>query len=685
MNEAVIELNSVGFTYVAKGLTFTALKDVSLRIRAGEFVAIIGPSGSGKSTLLNLLGLLARPSTGTMSIFSEPVESLNDSQLAKLRNQALGFVFQNFSLVSRLTVVENILLPSTFEGDLDSQRSIEHRKKALALLTRFGLDSLADRLPHELSGGQKQRVAICRALLMNPVLLLADEPTGALDSKSSQEVLAMLDDLHREGCTVIIITHDPDVAARAQRIVSIRDGQIAQVEEQGALPREGAKEIVPTKRNFFSEEEKGWKGKQRLIVQSLLMARRSLATHRSRSLLTGLGLFIGILSLIIIDGLGEIVQNSFNKLFFTSSVRKAFIYYDADRGGFHGARHSAWRGLHAQDEFPKLAQMFEKKGIIRPFLRTSICQIKSPTGTLRARLSGVSDPAEFIEMDTLLRTGRWPSAGEFSAGSTVAVLGSDTVEQLFDKADPRRMEANFPVGQRLVVDNCNTLGTFTVIGVLNKRDTTFGNREANDVLYVPNNTLLARMGPTFYSWFSVLPNEGIDTRNLAQEITTYLSLQSGGRLTFGSAIPADILDRVRGFLWIIQAIVGFIGGLCLFVGGVGIMNMMLVTVAERTREIGLLKSLGAQNNHVRAYILTESVLLCFWAGCLAVCTGFVANNLFSFGVSSFVPMLREFRWVFAPLGLSAGLLVSLACGLGFGALPAARAASLDPAECLRAE
>ncbi|NBW82240.1 ATP-binding cassette domain-containing protein, partial [bacterium] len=531
----VLGLKNVGYSYRSQDATFSALRDVDIAINSGEFVAIVGPSGSGKSTLLNILGLLSRPTEGDVFVFEQALSSLDEAQMADLRNKNIGFVFQNFLLVSRLTVLENILLPSAFEASTnDNDASAEQRKaRAIELLQRFGLEALADRLPRELSGGQKQRVAICRAMLLKPQLLLADEPTGALDSASSVEVLKMLRELHNDGCTVVVITHDENVASQAERIISVFDGRIVSDENQIKNKPETLKDAANVITAGFATSERpdnqpGASGKSELrhmLAQSVTLARRSLATHRVRSVLTGLGLFIGILSLIVISGLGEIVENAFNKLFYTSSVRKAYVYYDADRGGFHGARSSDWRGLHAQIEFPRLAQMFSKKGTIRPFLRSGTCQVKSDTGALRTRLSGVTDTNEFVEMDTALTVGRLPNAREFSSGTAVTVLGSDTVDQLFKASDPRRRNHDFPVGERVTVDNCNTLVTLTIIGVLGKRDTTFGNRDANDILYVPINTLLARMGPTFFTWFSVLPHEGIDSRQLANELTTYLSLQ----------------------------------------------------------------------------------------------------------------------------------------------------------------
>ena len=399
----VLKLTGVQYEYKLEGQNYAALKDVNLEIQAGEFVAIVGPSGSGKSTLLNILGLLSRPTAGAFEIFGQSVESLSDEQLAENRNTQLGFVFQSFSLIARLSVMENVLLPSDFSRTASDEEKARLTDLAKSLLIRFGLGELVDRYPNELSGGQKQRVAICRALLMNPQMLLADEPTGALDSKSAGEVLKVLKQIHTEGKTVVVITHDPDVASHAERIIEVRNGEVF---SQAELPP------APTQiqANLNGNQKPAPTSRLNIYKQSIVLAKRSLLTHRVRSALTGLGLFVGILSLVIIDGLGEIVQTAFNKLFYTSSIRKAYIYFDDERGGFHRRRNSGWQGLHAKEEFPQVARMFEKKGNLRPFLRSETCQIKTETGEFRSRLVGVSDSAEFTEMDTDLSVGRFPSS-----------------------------------------------------------------------------------------------------------------------------------------------------------------------------------------------------------------------------------------------------------------------------------
>lgn len=220
----VVSLQQVRKVYKSGALEFEALKGVSLEIRQGEMVALMGPSGSGKSTLMHIIGLLDTPTEGEYRLGGEPVRGLSEAQLARIRNQRVGFVFQAFFLLPRLTALHNVALPLVYRG----LPLAERLKRARAALEAVGLGDRLDHLPSELSGGQKQRVAIARALVQEPDLLLADEPTGNLDSRSSDEILGLFDALHRQGKTIVMVTHEPDVGARAQRIVRLRDGRVAE-------------------------------------------------------------------------------------------------------------------------------------------------------------------------------------------------------------------------------------------------------------------------------------------------------------------------------------------------------------------------------------------------------------------------------------------------------------------------
>lgn len=222
MGEPIIDISHLMKTYKLGGETVHALNDVSIEIEKGEFLAIIGPSGSGKSTLMNMIGCLDRPQSGKYLLDGKDIGKMNDNQLATIRNQKIGFIFQNFNLLTKLTALENVELPLLYAGMPTKQR----REKALEGLSKVGLNERAGHLPTQLSGGQQQRVAIARALAGNPAILLADEPTGALDSKTSKEILEVMKELNELGHTIILITHDLAIAKQARRMVSIQDGQL---------------------------------------------------------------------------------------------------------------------------------------------------------------------------------------------------------------------------------------------------------------------------------------------------------------------------------------------------------------------------------------------------------------------------------------------------------------------------
>ncbi|EGQ8096806.1 ABC transporter ATP-binding protein [Vibrio cholerae] len=218
----LVELQQICKHYASGQNVVKALDGVDLTIRHGEFLAILGPSGSGKSTLMNVLGCLDKPTAGRYQLDGHPVDSLSTQQLAAIRNQKIGFVFQSFNLLEYASALDNVALPLVYAG----VKAKDRRRRATELLTRVGLADRLDHKPNQLSGGQKQRVAIARALINQPQILLADEPTGALDSKSGAEIEALFNELHREGRTIIVVTHDNELAKRTKRIVTIRDGQV---------------------------------------------------------------------------------------------------------------------------------------------------------------------------------------------------------------------------------------------------------------------------------------------------------------------------------------------------------------------------------------------------------------------------------------------------------------------------
>lgn len=227
----ILNLQNIYKDYQQEKLVVPVLKDVSLTVEEGEYVAIMGPSGSGKTTLMNIIGCLDRPTSGTYELAGENVLKLKDRELSDLRLKSIGFVFQSFQLMPRESAVENVALPLSYAG----VRKKERRDSATKALERVGLGDRVNFRPTQLSGGQKQRVAIARAMVNHPKILLADEPTGALDSKSGEQIMELFDSLNEEGVTIVMITHDPKIAAKAKRIIRIIDGEIYEGEEDGAV------------------------------------------------------------------------------------------------------------------------------------------------------------------------------------------------------------------------------------------------------------------------------------------------------------------------------------------------------------------------------------------------------------------------------------------------------------------
>ncbi|MFC0300541.1 ABC transporter ATP-binding protein [Virgibacillus soli] len=229
MSDAVIKVENLMKSYELGGETIHALNHISFNIQKGEFIAIIGPSGSGKSTLMNMIGCLDRPDSGLYLLAGKDIGKMDDTSLAIIRNQEIGFIFQNFHLLSKLTALENVELPMLYAGVPTQER----RERAMSCLEMVGLLNRATHMPMQLSGGQQQRVAIARALVNQPAIILADEPTGALDSKTSKEVLELMKDLNKIGHTIVLITHDLEIAKQAERMISIQDGKL--LENGGVL------------------------------------------------------------------------------------------------------------------------------------------------------------------------------------------------------------------------------------------------------------------------------------------------------------------------------------------------------------------------------------------------------------------------------------------------------------------
>jgi macrolide transport system ATP-binding/permease protein len=693
--QPLYELNHVRYTYSAANTPpYTALKEITLKIFAGEFIAITGASGSGKSTLMHLLGLMALPSSGDLSLRGTPLRGMSENDCALLRNKTIGFLFQQFYLLPQLSVMRNILLPSEYATD--TALSQHWQKRAQHLIHRFGLTGHEDKRPHQLSGGQKQRVALCRALMMEPEVLLCDEPTGALDSATAEEVLSTLEQLHREGRTIVVITHDPEVARRAERLVHVADGRIVSDQQNKTtqrLPSDSSDHFAPTPSLLPLKAPSQWLDAQALfekmrntMSRMFLPTLESLATQRLRTALTLTGLLIGVASVFIMMTLTRKVGDVFKDFFETQGARKAFVSFDWRQADRTGA--PQWRGLHITQEIPLLNQQLNRWGRVDPTLESDGCQIISKESNFNGSLTGLNSLQEIRENALRVASGRLPLPNEFrsSPPSRIAVLGSDAAKKLFSPRHSLQKIQNFDhvIGTQIVVRGCKFEGVLTIVGVLQPQDSLM-DRSINSAVYLPVPALLAGGASPYQRRLVTVPHEGISPTWFAQVVVNTLRIRTDNRFPFRYFAAEQELEKFNLMLNILTGLTLVIGGLCTLIGGIGVMNIMLVSVHERLREIGIRKSVGARPKDIRLQFLLESTGFCLLSGFLGTALGFLVSILALTLAKSLLPHSESMSFQLDPLALVLALSVSLGSGVVFGTWPARQAGQLEIVDALKEE
>lgn len=681
--EHIIEISDLSFRYGDEVNGFLALRDINLTIAKGEYVAIMGPSGSGKSTLMNLLGTLATASSGTLRLSGEHIEDLNEEKLASHRNRSIGFVFQQFHLLPRLTILENVLLPLTYRQPVPTTAEIdEARAKAIDLLKSLKIGEQAYKLPALLSGGQKQRAAIARALLLDPDIILADEPTGALDSKTAQDVLNILVELNKRGKTIIVITHDPEVTRVARRRIELRDGRVVGDTSQPGIDS-GSTHLLdqPPSPISHTSRIKAWL--QRRLSPSR-DAWQALTSSRLRTALTSLGLIIGVSSIIIMLTLGTAAQQVIINIFNQAGADRIYVgldYRKVRSGGFAGF----WQGLDVDNDFPELQNTFSEYGRIVPLGNNSSQKFYAAGNQFDARVQPLYSLNEFFDEGLKLDRGRLISPRELQSGARVALVGSEFAEGMFPPQYPGRLtNPRFPLGEILSIRG-KLFTHVTIVGVLKKRDTTFDAKEANSDVYIPMSTYNQYTGTRHTTWLAVVPKEGVKHSWIADSVKNYLQLRTGNKYPFRASVPEEQISRIMLFIKVFQGLTALIGGLCILVGGIGIMNIMLVTIAERVREIGLRKALGAPPAAITRQFLLECIMLCAVSGLVGTIGGLGFCNLVGYLSHMAMPDTIPSQFLFYPAGVAFGLGTAILCGVAFGMMPALKAARLDPSEALRSE
>ncbi|AEF46755.1 Phosphonate-transporting ATPase [Serratia sp. AS12] len=644
----LLQLRGISRHFQAGEQRVTVLNNINLTIGQGEMVAIVGASGSGKSTLMNLLGCLDRPSEGDYQVAGRSTGRLDRDSLAELRREHFGFIFQRYHLLAELTAQDNVEVPAVYAGRQRAAR----RQRAADLLQRLGLADRLNYRPSQLSGGQQQRVSIARALMNGGEVILADEPTGALDSHSGQEVLSILKDLHARGHTVVIVTHDMQIAEHAQRIIELRDGEVV-ADRQKTAQTNALLPKVP--------ESPGsrWQSQRDRFYEAFKMAVLAMTSQRLRTLLTMLGIIIGIASVVSVVALGKGSQQQVLANINAMGTSTLEIYPGKDFGDMRSATIQTLRATDAD----ALAQ----QGYVH-----SVTPTLSSSTTFRYGNQSVSGTVNGVgEQYFLVRGYSIDSGMAFNRHSVdnlmqEAVIDENTRNKLFPNG------AN-PLGEVILLGSLPC----RIIGVAAKKQSGFGSDENLNV-WIPYTTVMKRMlGQSYLKSITVRVNDDIDLGSAEDGVTRLLS-QRHGTKDFFVMNTDSIRQTIEKTTATLTLLVSMIALISLVVGGIGVMNIMLVSVTERTREIGVRMAVGARAGDIMQQFLIEAVLVCLLGGALGVLLSLGIGVLFS-------QFSSNFTMIYSGASIVAAFVCSTLIGVIFGFFPAKRAAGMDPIHALERE
>ena len=671
------------------------LKGINLHIKKGEFVAIIGQSGSGKTTLLNIIGTLDEPSSGSYIFENYEVTRLNADEKSRLRREKIGFIFQRYNLLSLMSARENVALPAIYAG----VRTDTRNERAKRLLSDLELGEKTASKPTELSGGQQQRVSIARALMNGGDLILADEPTGALDSKSGVMVLDILQRLNAQGHTIVLVTHDPTIAAKARRIIEIKDGEIIRDSEDALncvnssvnlgensanfvnslnLKSNSSENSGPNSQNSVNSAQNSTNSAQKPQLKAmpkeiktyhllknqafecLKIAYSSILAHKLRSLLTMLGIIIGIASVVSVVALGLGSQKQI-----LESISRLGTNTIEVRGG------RGWGDIRSGKVKLALSDLYTLQNL--PYLESVEAQDgKSGIATygnvsLNAKMEGGGINIFNIKGLTL-SYGRLFNQEEVDSATNVAVIDNNGQDRLFKGFSQEQI-----IGKSVIFNK----QPFKIIGILEK-DPRKPDTDITVKIYTPYTTLRNKItGSRVVEQIVAKVSDDASPALAEEAMVRTLEIKRGKKDFFtinSDSIRQSIEENTRTMTILITSI----AIIALVVGGIGVMNIMIVSVSERTREIGIRMAIGARKEDILFQFLIEAIMICMIGAVLGVLLSFVI-------VAVFNALSTDFLMIISSGSVILGLVSSVAIGVIFGFFPAKNAANLNPINALSKE
>ncbi|EJF84454.1 MacB family efflux pump subunit [Candidatus Bartonella washoeensis] len=651
--DAVLVLENIVRTFPAGETFVTVLKNINLTIKYGEMVAIVGASGSGKSTLMNILGCLDRANSGRYWISGKETASLSADELSALRRNHFGFIFQRYHLLNELTALGNVEIPAIYAGCAPGVR----KKRAQDLLIRLGMGDRINHRPNQLSGGQQQRVSIARALMNNAEVILADEPTGALDKQSGQEVLRILDELHKEGRTIIIVTHDMQVAKRAERIIEISDGEIVADNVSKVAKKRVKSQSLDQEQNLENKKLLGFfRSFTERFREAFVMALLAMNAHRMRTFLTMLGVIIGIGAIIAMVALGNGTREKILENFKSLGSNTLTI--------FPGKSFS-------DPQSEKITSLVE-------------ADVEALSG-----LPYVSGVTPQISANSTVRF------GAVEANAVIMGVGEQFFQtqglkafkgQLFDQKSVHDRAVDLVIEKEAISvlfphSHENPLGKVVHVGKVPARivgvvDPQNNGGESNTLqIYLPYTTVQTRfLGTTEVRAIMVKLADDIDAHLAETMVERFLTMRHGEK-DFFIRNSEFFRERIMESTHILTLLVSSIAAISLIVGGIGVMNIMLVTVSERINEIGVRMAVGARQSDILQQFLIEAILVCVIGGGLGILFGFSIGGLFML-------FKAPIHLIYTLDSVIISLVFSTLIGVCFGFSPARQASRLDPVVAL---